>query len=110
MRELEIRGKRQSGVLDGIEAAPSLRRLIMTNFAVGDSAPLAAVRRELRELKLLSAPPGPPHGCIRFTDLPDAPLQKIWASHASALMDLDVLASLERLRQVRLLHCPSSKS
>lgn len=49
---------------------------------------------------------GPPHGCIRFADLRDAPLQKIGVSQASALMDLEALVSLERLRELRLLQGP----
>jgi hypothetical protein len=105
LRELEIWGRRQSGVLDGIEAGASLRRLKMANLAVEDSAPLAALQGELIELKLLSAPPGPSHGRISFADLQDAPLQKIWISQASTLLDLEALASLNRLRELRLLHC-----
>lgn len=60
LRQFELHARRQAGSLDGIEAAVALQGLRVINYALSDTAPLRPLS-QLREMRLLSRPPGPPN-------------------------------------------------
>lgn len=109
LRDFELHSRRQAGSLDGIEAAVALQSLRVINYALFDTAPLRPLC-QLREMRLFSAPPGPPHQLIDLADVTDAPLELIWVSDAVHLHGIATLAAHSRLRNVRLTRCPLSPS
>ncbi|MFC9689121.1 hypothetical protein ACFTSF_11315 [Kribbella sp. NPDC056951] len=104
LSSVHLEGRRQEGTLAGIDGCVSLTEFTSINYSVEDSAPLRNLA-ELRTVKLMSAPPGPPHRRILLSDLAGGKLEKIWISNADELVDVGVLHSLPQLREVRLIHC-----
>lgn len=109
LSSVHLEGRRQEGTLAGIDGCVSLTEFTSINYAVEDSAPLRHLGG-LRTVKLMAAPPGPPHRRILFSDLAGDKLEKIWISNADELIDVGVLRSLPRLREVRLIHCRIGKA
>lgn len=97
-----LEARRQRGTLDGIEACASLESLIVVNYSVANSVPLRGLD-SISELKLLAAKPTPAHDTIDLSMLTSPRLAKIWISNASRLLNIESLALLPSVRELRLI-------
>lgn len=108
---LELGGRRRPdrSRLEGVEQCPQLQTLKLVNFAVKNTAPLAALTR-LRKVRMLARMPGIGHETIDLSDLSESPVEEVWLSQAESLRALASLSSLARLREFRLMDSPLSET
>jgi hypothetical protein len=101
---VSIEGRRQAGSLEGVETCGALENLTVINYSVRDTELLRALDN-LVEVKLLAARPTGPHGRIDVADLPGDRLAKLWIANATELSNIETLAGLPALRELRLIEC-----
>lgn len=101
---LHVEGRRQAGTLDGLKECESLEELVTVNYSVQDTGPLRSLN-SLVELKLMAAHPTAGHGRIDFTDIRRSRLRKLWISNAGNIQNVEALAGISSLRELRLVDC-----
>jgi hypothetical protein len=104
LTQLRLEGRRQIGVLNGLETCQAIKRVVSVNYSVQDTAPLRGLVM-LEELKMMAARPTEPHGRVDFSDLPSAQMRRLWISNAPRIRHLERLLEMPRLREVRLIDC-----
>jgi len=101
---LYVEGRRQSGVLDGLQSCQRIEYLVSVNYSIRDTAPLRDLK-VLSEVRLMAAPPAEPHGRVDFSDLLSSHLKKLWISNASRIWHAEALLEMPMLREIRLVGC-----
>lgn len=104
LKRLRVEGRRHAGALDGLEGCQSLEEILTVNYAVSDTRSLHGLNL-LKDVRMMAARPGGPHGIIDISDFSRSRLAKLWLANAENIQHLAILAELPHLREVRLIEC-----